>query len=63
MFEKILINVSRDLKWNLYLGTSFIFDEGLIIGDGGSRTNYIPEMHMTFQVFCHLMVMIITNNT
>jgi hypothetical protein len=38
MFGKVLINVSRDLKRSLYLGTNFIFDEGLIIRDGGSIT-------------------------
>jgi hypothetical protein len=28
--------VSRNLKRSLYLGTNFIFNEGLIIRDGGS---------------------------
>jgi hypothetical protein len=35
MFEKVLINMSRNLKKNLYLETNFIFDEGLIIRGGG----------------------------
>jgi predicted sulfurtransferase len=36
MFGKVLINVSRDLKMSLYLGTNFIFDERHIIRDGRS---------------------------
>jgi hypothetical protein len=39
MFGKMLINVSMDLKKSFYLKTNFIFDEGLIIRDGGNIFN------------------------
>jgi hypothetical protein len=36
MFKKIIINVSKKLKKNLYLKTNFIFEMMFIIKDGAS---------------------------
>jgi hypothetical protein len=34
MFGKIIINIARKLKRNLYLETNLIFDKMIIIRDG-----------------------------